>query len=84
MTPVEVSLWAQASTSAAGSATGSGASPGSASITIGSARKGAAGGRLGELLRELAVGQVEGAIAHEPGLAASQKAVVPPLPRAIS
>ena len=42
MTPVEVSLWAQAIASAAGSARGSGASPGSASTTIGSARKGAA------------------------------------------
>ena len=67
MTPVEVSLWAQAITSAAGSAAGSGASPGSASTRIGSARKGAAGGRLGELLRELAVGEVQGALAHEPG-----------------
>ena len=42
MTPVEVSLWAQAITSAAGSAVGSGASPGSASTTIGSWRNGAA------------------------------------------
>ena len=42
MTPVEVSLWAQAITSAAGSAVGSGASPGAASTTIGSARNGAA------------------------------------------
>ena len=67
MTPVEVSLCAQASTSASGSATGAGASPGSASTTIGSARKGAAGGRLGELLRELAVGQVQGALADQPG-----------------
>ena len=41
MTPVEVSLCAQAITSASGSATGVGASPGSASITIGSARNGA-------------------------------------------
>ena len=41
MTPVEVSLWAQAMASAAGSAAGAGASPGSASIRIGSARKGA-------------------------------------------
>ena len=42
MTPVEVSLWAQAITSAAGSAVGAGASPGSASTRIGSARNGAA------------------------------------------
>ncbi len=41
ITPVEVSLWAQASTSAAGSACGAGASPAGASITIGSARNGA-------------------------------------------
>ena len=41
--------------------------PGSASTTIGSSRKGAAGGHLGELLRELAVGEVEGAVTHQPG-----------------
>ena len=41
ITPVEVSLCAHAITSAPGSATGSGASPGSASTTIGSARNGA-------------------------------------------
>ena len=29
--------------------------------------EGRAGGRLGELLRELAVGEVQGALAHEPG-----------------
>ena len=29
--------------------------------------EGRAGGRLGELLRELAVGEVQGAVAHEPG-----------------
>ncbi len=45
-TPVEVSLWAQAMTSAAGSARGSGASPGSASTRIGSARNGAAAATL--------------------------------------
>ena len=67
ITPVEVSLWAQAMTSAAGSAIGSGASPGSASTRIGSARNGARGGRLGELRGELAVGEVQGALAHEPG-----------------
>ena len=32
---------------------------------VGEERRG--GGRLGELLRELAVGQVEGAVAHQPG-----------------
>jgi hypothetical protein len=41
MTPVEVSLWAQPIRSAAGSAVGAGASPGSASIRIGSPRNGA-------------------------------------------
>ena len=41
MTPVEVSLCAHASTSAAGSDRGSGASPGSASMTIGDSRNGA-------------------------------------------
>jgi hypothetical protein len=41
ITPVEVSLWAQAIASAAASARGSGASPGSASIRIGASRKGA-------------------------------------------
>ncbi len=51
----------------AGSATGAGASPGSASITIGSARNGAAGGHPGELAGELAVGEVERALAHEAG-----------------
>ena len=50
MTPVEVSLCAQAMTSAAGSARGSGASPGSASITIGSARNGAAAVAFANLL----------------------------------
>ena len=38
---------------------GSGASPGSASTTIGSAEERRRGGRLGELLRELAVGEVQ-------------------------
>jgi hypothetical protein len=42
ITPVEVSLWAQAMTSAPGSLRGSGASPGSAWTTTGSSRNGAA------------------------------------------
>jgi hypothetical protein len=41
ITPVDVSLWAQAITSADGSPAGSGASPGSALRTTGSARNGA-------------------------------------------
>jgi hypothetical protein len=40
-TPVEVSLWAQASTSQEGSACGCGAVPGAALTTTGSARNGA-------------------------------------------
>ena len=66
ITPVEVSLCAQAIASAAGSATGSGAPPGSASTSTGSPRNGRAGGHRGELARELAVGQVQGALAHQP------------------
>ncbi len=41
ITPVEVSFWAQASTSTPGSEVGSGASPGSAATITGSARNGA-------------------------------------------
>ena len=44
-----------------------GASPGSASIRIGSARNGAAAVDLGELGGELAVGEVERALADQPG-----------------
>ena len=67
ITPVEVSLWAQAITSAAGSAVGAGrvAGLGLDHDRVGEERR--AGGRLGELLRELAVGEVQGALAHEPG-----------------
>ena len=64
MTPVEVSLWAHASASAAGLATGSGESPGSASTMIGSSRKGGAR-HLPELGRELAVGEVRGALTDQ-------------------
>ena len=67
MAPVEVSLCAQATASALGSLVGSGASPGSALTTIGSARNGAPFVTGGELLRELAEGQVQGALAHEAG-----------------
>ena len=60
-------MWAQAIASAAGSATGLGrvAGLGLDHDRVGEERR--AGGRLGELLRELAVGEVQGALAHQPG-----------------
>ena len=71
ITPVEVSLCAQASTSAPAVArparptpAGSGASPGSAAITIGSSRNGAPVRDRRELLRELAEGEVQRALAR--------------------
>ena len=65
MTPVDVSFCGQASRSAAGSAAGVGASPGSASITIGSARKGAPPATLANLARELAEAEMEGSLADQ-------------------
>ena len=59
-------MWAQATTSAPGSAAGSGASPGSASIDdrVREERRGA--GDLRELARELAEGQVQRPLADQP------------------
>ena len=65
MTPVEVSLWTHARMSADGSATGAGASPGSAATTIGAARNGARGRRGRELAAELAEDEVQRALADE-------------------
>ena len=64
-TPVEVSLWAQARTSQDGSACGSGAVPGSALTTtrVGEERRALRG--LGELRGELAVGEVQRALADQ-------------------
>ena len=67
MTPVEVSLCAQAITSAAGSATGLGSVAGIGLDQDRVAEERRGGRRLGELLRELAVDEVQGALAHEPG-----------------
>ena len=67
MTPVEVSLWAQAIASASGSAVGLGRVAGLGLDHDRVGEEGRRGGRLGELLRELAVGEVQGALAHQPG-----------------
>ena len=67
MTPVEVSLWAQAMTSAprVGDRLGRVAGLGLDHDRVGEERR--AGGRLGELRGELAVDEMQGALAHQPG-----------------
>ena len=67
MTPVEVSLWAQAITSTSASALGRGRVAGLGLDHDRVAEERRRRGRLGELLRELAVGEVERALADEPG-----------------
>ena len=91
ITPVEVSLCAQATTSAPPVARPA-ADRGRVGRVAGVGRdddrvleERRAGGDVGELLRELAVGQVQRArAATRPNAAASQKAVAPPLPSATS
>ena len=68
ITPVDVSLWAHAMASTGSEPSpspGTGASPGSASTTIGLRRNGAALRAGGELGRELAVGQMQRALADQ-------------------
>jgi hypothetical protein len=84
MTPVEVSLCAQATTSASGSEVGGGASPGSACATIGSSRKGAAFVTAANLLENSPYERCSARRRTRPQAAASQNAVVPPLPSATS
>ena len=67
MTPVEVSLWAQASTSASGVGARLGGVPrlGLDHDRVGEERR--RGRHLGELARELAVAEVKRALAHQAG-----------------
>ena len=84
MTPVEVSLWAHATTSAAGSDFGRGASPGCELTTIGSARNGAPSVTLANLLENSPNVRCNACVRTIPKASASQNAVVPPLPSATS
>ena len=82
--PVEVSLCAQATASALGSLVGSGASPGSALTTIGSARNGAPFVTVANFWENSPKVRCSARSRTSPAAAASQKAVVPPLPRTTS
>ena len=84
MAPVEVSLCAQATASALGSLVGSGASPGSALTTIGSARNGAPFVTVANFWENSPKVRCSARSRTSPAAAASQKAVVPPLPRTTS
>ena len=84
MTPVEVSLCAQAIASTAGSPIGSGASPGSACRTIGSPRNGALRVTSANLRLNSPYVRCSARSRTSDSAAASQNAVVPPLPSAIS
>ena len=84
ITPVEVSLCAQAMTSASGSAVGVGAVPGSELTMIGSWRNGAPAAALANFCENSPKVRCSDRERIRPAVAASQKAVDPPLPSTIS
>jgi hypothetical protein len=84
MTPVDVSLWAQAMTSASGSAFGTGAVPGSALTTIGSSRNGAPAAAVANFCENSPNARCSDRWRMRLDVATSQNAVEPPLPRTIS
>ena len=83
-TPVEVSLWAQPMRSTESSEVGSGAVPGSELTTTGSARNGAPFATEANFAENSPKVRCSERSRISPTAAASQKAVVPPLPRTTS
>lgn len=83
-TPVEVSLWAQPIRSAEGSATGSGALPGSAETTTGSPMNGLFLATEANFELNSPLVRCSERSRIRPKAAASQNAVVPPLPSTTS
>ena len=84
ITPVEVSLCAQAITSASPGSRSSGALPGSAACTIGSARKGARAVASANFDENSPLTRWQERSATSPNAATSQNAVAPPIPRQTS
>jgi hypothetical protein len=84
MTPVDVSLCAQAITSADGSDVGSGAVPGSDATTIGSFRKGASVVAVANFCENSPNVRCSDRSRTRQAVATSQNAVDPPLPSTTS
>ncbi len=83
-TPVDVSLWVRAYKSTAGSAAGCGRVPAGDSMTSGSFRCGAAFTAAANLEENSPKERCWLCVSMRPKMAASQNAVVPPLPRSTS
>ena len=84
ITPVEVSLWVSAYVSTSGFARGSGCVPTGDSSTSGSSRNGAAAATLANCAENSPKAQCWLRRSIRPNVAASQNAVVPPLPSSTS